>query len=828
MRSLFTFLSIINKPAAWIFCLLLPAQTISAQSAARVIMDFNKNWKFALQDDSTARNTQFTDAGWRLLDLPHDWSIEGDFKKDHPATTQGGALPGGTGWYRKSFVVADSLRDKNIAIEFDGVYRNSEVWINGHYLGKRPNGYISFQYDLTPYLKQSPETNIIAVRVDNSQQPNSRWYTGSGIYRNVRLVATGSVAVKHWGSFIEAKPLPGKTKALVRSEMVIVSKNATARSAVLNHIIYDQQGKKVFENKHPFTITGRETTVRDEIVLNKPVLWSTDKPFVYKLVTRVLENGKLTDNYETSFGVRSFYFDADKGFFLNDQPMKIKGVCMHHDLGALGAAVNTRAIERQLEILKAMGCNAIRTAHNPSAPELLELCDKMGFLVMVEAFDMWQKKKNKYDYYSDFPGWHVRDLQDMVLRDRNHPSVFMWSVGNEIREQFDSTGLTITRELVDIVKALDTTRPVTAALSEWNPAKNFMYRSGALDIVGLNYHHEVYEDFKKHYPGQKFLGAENMSALATRGSYDIRSDTTYLWPARSPMKYVENGNADYTVSAYDQVAAYWGSTHEQTWKIIRKHAFLSGLFVWTGFDYLGEPTPYPWPARSSYFGIVDLAGFPKDVYYMYQSEWSKKPVLHILPHWNHEKRDKEQPVDVWVYYNMADEVELFLNNISLGTKSKGKQDLHVMWRVKFQPGELKSVAKKNGRVVKVQKIYTAGKPAKIELVADRKQINADGKDLSFVTVRILDKNGHMVPDADLAVEFAITGEGVLAATDNGYQADTSSFQSPRRQCWKGLALGIIRATEKKGNITLTVSAAGLPPAVLRLTTTDRADRIIKK
>ncbi|MCG2614815.1 DUF4982 domain-containing protein [Terrimonas sp. NA20] len=795
----------------------------------RTVVDFNGGWKFALQKDTSSAKPSLPEASWRVLDLPHDWSIEGEFRKDNPATTQGGALPGGIGWYKKTFVVPADLKDKNLSIEFDGVYRNSEVWINGRSLGKRPYGYISFQYDLTPYIKPAPASNLIEVRVDNGQQPNSRWYTGSGIYRNVRLVSTSKLAVKHWGSFVTAAPLNAK-QATVNVETNVKNTGAITGKAQISYQVLDQSGKLISSSKiKALDLTGEEISSKEQLLVNNPVLWSTDKPFLYKLVTTITQNGKLSDQFETTFGIRSFYFDADKGFFLNGRSMKIKGVCMHHDLGALGAAVNTRAIERQLEILKAMGCNAIRTAHNPSAPELLELCDKMGFLVMVEAFDMWKKKKNKFDYFTDFEDWHVRDLQDMVLRDRNHPSVFMWSVGNEIREQFDSTGITITKELVDIVKAIDTTRPVIAALSEWNPEKNFMYKSKALDLVALNYHHEVYDDFQKHYPGQKFLGAENMSALATRGHYEEwPSDSTYLWPAKSPLKYVENGNADYTVSAYDQVAAYWGSTHEQTWKLIKKHKFLSGLFVWTGFDYLGEPTPYPWPARSSYFGIVDLAGFPKDVYYMYQSEWSDKNVLHILPHWNHEARKSDKPVDVWVYYNNADEVELFLNGQSLGAKRKGGEDLHLMWRVPFQPGELKAVSRKNGRLVKEAKVETAGEPAKIELTADRSILNADGKDLAFVTARILDKNGRFVALASTQLEFEITGEGQLAATDNGYQADTTSFQSKTRQCWKGMALGIIRAGKKQGNITLTVKAPGMTPAVLRLRTSDHSKMVLRK
>lgn len=798
------------------FSFSLFTQLVSPQTPARIITDFNKEWRFYLGDDSLAARRNYNDSSWRMLDLPHDWSIEGQFSESNPATTQGGALPGGVGWYRKTFMLSPAQKNKNTSIEFDGIYRNSEVWINGHYLGKRPNGYISFQYDLTSWLLPAPQKNIIAVRVDNSQQPNSRWYTGSGIYRNTRLISTSQTAsIAHWGQFVSTLIDPGGA-ATVKIETDITG-NKNARSYT---DIYDAKGKLVISvagSKHEKAVA--DTTLRYFSVahLKTPTLWSVDNPYLYKAITRVVVDGKKVDETSMLFGIRDFCFDPLKGFFLNSKPLKILGVCNHHDLGALGAAVNKRAIERQLEILKAMGCNAIRTAHNPPAPELLELCDKMGFLVMVEAFDMWKKKKNKFDYFSDFDQWHKQDMQDMVLRDRNHPSVFMWSIGNEIREQFDSTGITIARELVDIVKSVDSTRPVTAALSEWDPQKNFIYKSGALDIVGLNYHHEVYEDFQKYYPGKSFLGAENMSALETRGYYDFPSDTLMHWPARSPQKFVEHGNPDYTVSAYDQVSAYWGSTHEETWKIIRKHDYLSGLFVWTGFDYLGEPTPYPWPARSSYFGIIDLAGFPKDVYYMYQSEWTNRPVLHIFPHWNW---NKGQLVDVWAYYNKADEVELFLNNRSLGIRKKEKDVIHVMWRVPFEPGILKAVSRLNGKTVLTQQIVTAGRPAKIQLIPDRRKIKADGRDLSFITVRILDENNNPVPYAGNTIRFTIDGAGVIEGTDNGYQAGLESFKSNERKCWKGMALVIVKSSEKKGNITLRATADGLQPASIAIKTGD--------
>ncbi len=404
----------------------------------RSTIEFNKNWKFLLGDDSVARQPVYDDSKWRRLSLPHDWSIEGDFSKEHPATTQGGSLPTGIGWYRKTFVLPPGTQHKNIKIEFDGVYRNSEVWINGNYLGKRPYGYSSFSYDLTEYLKPAPAKNVIAVKVDNSQQPNSRWYSGSGIYRNVRLVITKKMAFDQWGTFIYSTKVE-QDKASVFAESRILNANIENPTIEVRCEIYDPSGKLVSRNFAPNGpgISNDNTIYRFKMEIAQPKLWSVDKPNLYKAVFKVYLAAIQMDEWETTFGIRTFHFDTQKGFFLNDQPLKIKGVCLHHDLGALGAAVNTRAIERQLQILKAMGCNAIRTAHNPPAPELLELCDKMGFLVMVEAFDMWKKKKNKFDYFSDFEEWHKRDLEDMVLRDRNHPSVFMWSIGNEIREQFD-------------------------------------------------------------------------------------------------------------------------------------------------------------------------------------------------------------------------------------------------------------------------------------------------------------------------------------------------------------------------------------------------------
>ncbi|OQP59820.1 beta-galactosidase GalB [Niastella populi] len=797
--------------------LALLSGTVAAQQGSRTIIDFNNDWKFWLGDTAIAKEESYNDGNWRALNLPHDWSIEGEFSEKHPGTPNQAALPTGIGWYRKTFTLPANANDKKVYIEFDGVHRNSEVWVNGNYIGQRANGYISFRYDITQYCKPGTAQQVIAVKVDNSAQPSSRWYTGSGIYRNVRLVITNKVAIDEWGTFITTPNISAHT-AMVQIKTTLNNATADVAGGGLFTDIYDASGKLV--SKGYTTLNGAPgwpagtSTYTCSAAINSPKLWSVESPYLYKAVTRVVVNGKTVDEYVTPFGIRHFNFDVDKGFSLNGKPMKILGVCMHHDLGALGAAINVRAMERQLQLLKEMGCNAIRTAHNPPAPEFLDLCDKMGFLVMDEAFDMWKKKKNKHDYHVDWDKWHKQDLEDMVKRDRNHPSVIIWSIGNEIREQFDSSGIAITKELVGIVKQLDTTRPVTSALTETDTTKNFIYQANALDIMGMNYNQQIYAGFRTRYPGKKFLAAETMSALASRGHYDMPSDSVRFWPVKG-QKFVQNGNPDYTVSAYDHVAAYWGSTHEQTWKIIKQHEFMSGLFVWSGFDFLGEPVPYPWPARSSYYGIIDLAGFPKDAYYMYQSEWTNKTMLHVFPHWNW-TAGKE--VDVWAYYNNADEVELFLNNRSLGVRKKQPLDLHVQWRVKYEPGTLKAISRKNGKIVLTKVINTAGEPARLEIVPDKKILHADGKDLSFVTVRIVDKNGNLVPDADNKIEVEIVGEGVLAGMDNGYPASMESFKAVSHKAYNGLCLAIIQAKPKAGNIKVIIKSPGLPSANIVLQT----------
>ncbi len=799
------------QKAARLFCLSLFALLFTLKGftqQARSVADFDKGWHFNLGDVKDGEKTSLNDAGWRLLNLPHDWSIEGKFSKDNPATPEGGALPGGIGWYRKTFTVPASSKNKLIYIDFDGVYQKSDVWINGHHLGFRPNGYISFRYELTPYLNFGG-SNTIAVKVDNSVQPNSRWYSGSGIYRNVWLVTTNKVAVDHWGTYVTT-PIVNNDFATINLSIQIRNNTGKKQSITVNTSIVSANGKVVTSLVSPLIIKDTVNQLSQNINMSKPKLWSVAAPYLYKVVTKI-SGANINDTYTTPLGIRYFNFDADKGFSLNGKPMKILGVCDHHDLGSLGAAVNTRALERQLQMLKAMGCNGIRTSHNPPAPELLDLCDKMGFIVMDEAFDCWEWKKAKYDYHLYFKEWHKRDLEDQILRDRNHPSVIIWSIGNEIPQQGDTSALRLAPELAGIVHSLDKTRPITTAND--NPGKgNKIIESGAIDLIGYNYHEFDYATFHDRYPGKKFIATETTSGLEMRGHYDMPSDSIRIWPSRWDKPFTD-GNPDNSVSAYDNVRPAWGSTHEATWKVMKKYDFLSGMFIWTGFDYLGEPTPYSWPSRSSYFGIIDLAGFPKDIYYMYQSEWTDKTVLHIFPHWNWEPG---KLIDVWAFYNHADEVELFLNGKSLGVKKKNGDDLHIMWRVKYEPGTLKAVSRKDGKVVLTREIHTAGAPAKIELVADRKNIKADGKDLSFITVKILDKDGNLVPNADNLVNFKLNGEAFIAGVDNGDEVSHDPFKANYRKAFNGLALAILQAKEKAGNITFTATSKGLQGASISI------------
>ena len=811
----------------------------NADASAPRSANFDEGWKFNLGDSAAYSQPDFNDSSWRSLNLPHDWAIEGDFSKENPSGTGGGALPGGIGWYRKTFTVPGYKEGEKVYIDFDGAYMNTTVYINGHELGTHPYGYASFSYDITPWLKEGD--NVIAVKVDNSDQPNSRWYSGCGIYRHVWLRKLDAIHVAQWGTYVTTSDITPDS-ATVNIATTVDNTSAADAEVTLTTRVIDPQGKVAATVTASDNIAaGKSATVNQTARVADPQLWSLDNPVLYSVVTDVAVGGKTVDTYQTTTGIRTIEFTADKGFFLNGEQVKINGVCMHHDLGALGAAVNTRAIRRQLEILQEMGVNAYRASHNPPAPEVLALCDSMGILVMDEAFDMWRKRKTERDYARFFDEWHERDLTDLVTRDRNHPSIIMWSIGNEVLEQWSdaaadtlsleeanlilnfghgadklakdgdemSVNSMLTAKLADIVKQLDPTRPVTAGMNEPNPG-NHLIKSDALDVIGLNYHDEWYDDAEKNYPGKPLLGSETVSALMTRGYYKNPSDSIIIAPKRWDIPYED---PSFACSAYDNEHVPWGTTHENSLRRMKDDRVM-GQFIWTGFDYIGEPTPYGWPARSSYFGIVDLAGFPKDVYYMYQSEWRPdKTVLHLFPHWNW---TPGQTVDLLAYYNNADEVELFVNGKSQGVRSKGDGEYHVMWRVPFEPGTIKAVSRKAGKTVAEQVIKTAGEPAQIRLTPDRATIAADGNDLSFVTVEILDSDGNLCPTAVNEVTFTVEGAGQNEGVDNGNPISLERFKADSRKAMAGKALLIVRNNGKKGDINVKAVSPGLSDATVTI------------
>lgn len=781
---------------------------------------FNQNWTFRVDTSNTWDDATILQKTPQSVHLPHDWSIDLPFDKESPSGNRGAALRGGLGFYEKKFTLGKEDKGKNIFIIFDGVYMNSTVTINGHTLGNRSFGYISFEYDLTPFLKYNGEENKLTVRVEN-KQPNSRWYSGSGIYRNVWLDKRGSVYVKNWGTYITT-PQISKDQASVQIETQITTQKYQ-KDLVLKTSIYSPKGDLIQQLQKSIPKYTGTQTLQEQFNIRQPLLWDTQTPQLYKAVSEIYSGEQLLHTYTTPFGIRDFHFDQQKGFFLNGKPLKIIGASMHHDLGALGAAVNVRAMERQLQMLKSMGINGIRTTHNPPAPEWLDLCDKMGFVVMDETFDVWtwDKENIPFNYNLYYEDWHERDLRDHILRDRNHPSVILWSIGNEIPEQHggnDNVGTQITKDLVQIIKKYDTTRPVSAGLNMTENHNN-MYLAQTLDVIGINYHHWQWKDLGNSlFPGDKpYILAENVSALATRGHYDMPSDSIRRWAGFTNKR--PGGNKDFTASSYENVSAPWASTNEEALKIFLKYPKLSGMFLWTGFDYLGEPTPYPFPARSSYFGIIDMAGFPKDSYYLYKSIFTQDKVLHILPHWNWTAGQK---IDVHVYFNNADEVELFLNGKSLGKKSKQGDDLFVRFNnLTYQPGTLKAISRKNGKKVMESIKKTAGEAYQLIAEVDRNTLKKGGEDLGFVKVSVVDKNGILVPNTHPEIHFNITGNASIAALDNGYQADLEPFSNKKyRKAYNGLALAIVRAGMEKGEATLTIESNGLKPAVIKIKTED--------
>ncbi len=807
--------------------------TTDSRGAAGIVpssdrrVNFNDDWRFFKGEAEDAENPSFDDSGWSKLRLPHDWAIEGPFDpKLNPHT---GALPiSGTGWYRKSFTIPGEANDRYFSIEFDGAMSNAHVWVNGHSLGERPYGYSSFEFDMTPYLQFDGKPNVLAVRL-TPQENSSRWYPGAGIYRNVWLVTTGPVHVAHWGTYVTT-PSVSDARATVMVRTDVQNRLDHAMQVVLRTSILDAAGKQVA------SVTGKGVVIAHTVqsipvslTISRPQRWDVDHPYMYSVVSEILDGKRVADRYQTPFGVRTLAFEKDKGFLLNGRVLKLHGVCLHHDLGALGAAVNRRAIERQLQIMQAAGVNAIRTSHNPPAPELLELCDRLGLLVMDEAFDMWRIPKVPNGYSQYYDEWSERDLRDMVRRDRNHPSVFMWSIGNEIPEQKEPDGWKEARRLVGFFHQEDQTRPTTSAFNQWENAIQHRL-TDQVDTPGFNYQPMHYEEIMNDHPNWVIYGSETASCVSSRGVYHL------------PLEDYEKPPS-HQISSYDVVAPFWAYCPDVEFAFQDKLPTVMGEFVWTGFDYIGEPTPFfvkeddkdDWPARSSYFGMVDLAGFPKDRYYLYQSEWAKKPMVHVLPHWNWEEREN-QPIPVFCYSN-AEEVELFLNGKSLGKKKRFSQEIEIpvgknvsesrkfttkyrrMWEVPFQPGVIKAVAYQNGKEVASEEVHTAGAPAQITLTPDRDLIQGDGDDLSFVTVRIEDKDGNLCPMADNLVHFNVTGVGAIAAVDNGNASTTEPFQADYRKAFNGLALLIVRSQlSQDGKIQIEATSDGLRQAKVELST----------
>jgi beta-galactosidase len=810
-----------NKHTFFHCFLFLQILNISLQAAApeirqRLLID--RSWKFILSDIKGAEKQDFDESKWRSLNLPHDWSIEGEFKEDAATKGAGGYLPTGIGWYRKHLTISSVGKDQQYWIEFDGVYMNSDVWINGQHLGSHPYGYTSFYYDLTPYIKKGE--NVIAVRVDNSVQPNSRWYSGSGIYRHVWLNIAGSVHIAQWGTYLTT-PVAERSSATVSVRTTIENHQKVKKELILLSVINDLSGKEIVSVKNPVILDASVITdIEQSIKVDSPELWSVDTPVLYTLNSYLLDGTTQVDKLTSAFGIRKLEFDPDRGLFLNGKHIKMNGVCLHHDAGCLGAAVPEQAWARRLQILKEMGCNAIRTSHNPPAPEFLDLCDRMGFLVMDEIFDEWVEKKGQvgFGYHIFFHEWWKTDLLSMVRRDRNHPSIVIWSAGNEVPDQVTETGTETMRKLADIFHKEDPTRPVTQANDRIaagdGPAKiSFLELQ---DIVGYNYvdrwneRRELYYSVDRHdHPGWKMIGTENGSVGGLRGQYSLTADVSERRPGRS---------RDYRLGMIQA---------EQLWKFTSVNDYVIGDFMWTGIDYLGEAM---WPNKNSSSGVIDLCGFPKDGYYFYQSQWTEKPMVHIFPHWNWTGNEgKVIPV---IAYTNCDTAELFLNGKSFGKKSyvfpqqghskswngyerpyiaPTTSDLHLTWDVPYEPGTLKVVGRKGGKTI-VEEVRTTSAPAAIRLTAERDKIKADIQDIANIKVEIIDKNGFVVPTAANPVEFKLEGEGVIIGTDNGNPQDKTQMKSRTRSAFNGLVLVVVQSTDRSGNIRLTAHSEGLKDA----------------
>lgn len=802
-----------------ILTLFLCSVLLSAQN--RTIIQLDKDWHFINKDVVAGPDTALNDKDWDIVQVPHDWAIKGPFdlnqdmqfvkviedgdKDAKLRTGRTGALPAtGVGWYRRVLSLSPEYAGHRVYIEFDGVMSNAQVYLNGRLIGHRPYGYSSFSLDLTDHFSFGRD-NLLAVRVENKPEM-SRFYTGAGIYRPVRLCCTSPIHIAHWGTYVITPQITSK-KGVVNIKTSVEDYGNKAGKVRLQTEIYDNRGICVAKMSTSKLRRG-DVRFEQECTVNHPLLWSTEMPVLYTAVSKVYTDNIVRDTYQTKFGFRTLKFDKQEGFFLNGKRMKIKGVCLHHDLGPLGAAVNKRAIERQIEMLKEMGCNAIRTSHNPSAVELLDLCDAMGMLVQVEAFDEWKMGKCLNGYNTLFDEWAETDLTDLIRRDRNHPSVIMWSIGNELREQDAEDGGKVARFLSGIVHREDPTRPSTAGFNNhWGAISNGL--ADAVDLVGFNYKHFDYENKHREHPEYILYGSETSSAVSSRG--------IYKFPVRDNWEPWYN---DYQVSSYDMDYVPWGSAPDTEFAQQDDHEYLLGEFVWTGFDYLGEPSPYGEgaPSRSSYFGIIDLGGLKKDRYYLYQTQWSDKPVLHVLPHWTWPDLIG-QIVPVQCYTNYP-EVELFLNGVSMGVRKKDPASKFTRYRmiwdsVKYEPGEIKLVAyDSSGKACEERSVRTAGLPDRIRLCADRSQIKADGNDLSFITIEVVDKEGIVCPRDASMLFVKVQGNGKLKALCNGDATDLTSFSSNYMRVFSGKMVAVVQASDVRGDIKIIVSGERLKTAEL--------------
>jgi beta-galactosidase len=780
----------------------------------------------------------FDDSNWRAVTLPHDWAIEGPFNSGGVGGSMGRLPSPGIGWYRKKLDIPASDAGKSIFLDVDGAMSYAVVWLNGKLVGGWPFGYNSFRLDLTPYVVPGG-ANQLAIRLDNPPD-FSRWYPGAGLYRNVWLTKTAPVHVGQWGTFITT-PEVSRERARVNVQVTVDndSKQAAKVRVETELFVADSNGSATgfavakIGSQELQIAAGESAVAEGSTDVANPRLWGvppTQQPHRYVAVTTISQDGKSVDRYETRFGIRSVECKPD-GFYLNGERVRFQGVNQHHDLGALGAAFNVRAAERQLEILRELGCNAIRMAHNPPATELLELTDRMGFLVVDEIFDVWVRRKTPFDFHLIFPEWHEQDLRAFLRRDRNHPSVIMWSVGNEVGEQYTGDdGAKVARELMAIARDEDPTRLATASMNFAKPDSAF---AAEMDVISLNYQGEgirntpefasfsgiktppLYGAFHEKFPDRMIFSSESAAALSSRG--------VYLFPVASassnPTRDGRGGDSKSRhVSAYELHTADFGSSADKVFAAQDQHPFVAGEFVWSGWDYLGEPTPY-YASRSSYFGIIDLAGFKKDRFYLYQSRWRPDlPMAHILPHWTWPERVGEvTPVHV---FTSGDEAELFLNGKSLGRKKKGPFEYRLRWDdVTYQPGTLRVVSYRNGKKWATAEVQTAGEPTKLVLSVDRQKIRADGADLSFITATVTDRRGRLVPRAAPRIQFTLSGPGEIVATDNGDPTSLVVFSSPTRPAFNGKCLVIVRGTKGAGGrLQLTATAEGLRSAKLTLTT----------